>query len=196
MNYKVLIAAALAASVVQASTVEENLPEGWFENGEPKAVQECQAGVDQDLAASGMANVTLKCATDVDGFVSFMQQFSAETYRGNRLRYSALVKAEGVEGWGGLWMRVDEVLNSETSAFDNMQNRAIKGTLDWQRYEIVLDVVPTAEGISIGMLMAEGRGQLWVRDMQLEVVGANVPTTDLRTGQRLRLEPVNLQLLP
>ncbi|NLG60599.1 MAG: hypothetical protein GX539_00020 [Candidatus Cloacimonetes bacterium] len=194
MNYKILIAAALAAAVVEASTVEEQLPEGWFKNG--SAVQECQAGVDTDLAASGTANITLKCDTDVTGFVSFMQQFSAEAYRGNRLRYSAWVKADGVGGWGGLWMRVDEVLNRETAAFDNMQNRLIKDTRDWQRYDIVLDVAPTAEAISIGMLLSEGRGQLWVRDMQLEVVGSNTPVTDLHTGQRrLPLEPVNLQLI-
>src|SRR5690606_632638 len=153
---------ALAAAVVQASTVEEQLPEGWWKNGQIPAVQECQAGVDTDLGASGSANITLKCETDVTGFVSFMQQFSAEAYRGNRLRYSAWVKAESVGGWGGLWMRVDEVLNSETSAFDNMQNRPIKDTKDWQRYDVVLDVAPTAEAISIGMLLAEGRGQLWI----------------------------------
>jgi hypothetical protein len=192
MNYKVLIAAALAATVVQATTVEEEVPDGWFKNG--SALQECQAGVDSQLAASGLANITLRCDTAVDGFISVMQQFSAEAYRGNRLRYSALIKSEDLGGWGGLWMRVDEVLNRETSAFDNMQNRPVKSTTDWQRYDIVLDVSPTAGAISIGMLLGGGPGQLWVRDLRLEIVGPNVPTTDMTTGQNLPLEPVNLQL--
>lgn len=195
MNYKVLIAAALAATVVRATTVEEELPDGWFKNGQAPAVQECQAGVDSELGESGLANITLRCESDVDGFISVMQQFSAEAYRGTRLRYSALIKAEDVGGWGGLWMRVDKVLNSETSAFDNMGDRPVRGNSDWQRYEIVLDVSPTDAAISIGMLMADGAGQLWVRDMQLEVVNPNVPTTNQRTERSLPLEPVNLQLL-
>ena len=56
-----------------------------------------------------------------------MQYFAAEKYRGQRIRFSALIKAEGVEGWGGIWMRVDDVDKPGTS-FDNMQNRPVKGT--------------------------------------------------------------------
>jgi hypothetical protein len=36
-------------------------------------------------------------------------------------------------------MRVDR--GQKPTAFDNMQNRAIKGTQPWTRHEIVLDVV-------------------------------------------------------
>jgi len=35
-------------------------------------------------------------------------------------------------------------------AFDNMQDRAIKGTTDWRRYEVVLDVPEDATGIAPG----------------------------------------------
>ena len=36
--------------------------------------------------------------------------------------------------WAGLWMRVDK--GKDMVAFDNMQDRPIKGTTDWQRYYI------------------------------------------------------------
>lgn len=40
---------------------------------------------------------------------------------------------------GGLWFRVDGTTGKSLS-FDNMQDRAVKGTTEWARYEIVLDV--------------------------------------------------------
>src|SRR5215471_16702910 len=59
---------------------------------------------------------------------------------GNRIttrRISAMVRTADAQ-WAGLWMRVDKGPNMV--AFDNMQNRSIKGTSGWQEYEVVLDV--------------------------------------------------------
>ena len=109
MNYKVLIAATLAAVVAQASTVDESVPEPWLKNGQSPARDECMAGVDPELEQGGTPNLTLKCDSTLEGFVGIMQSFSAENYLDKRLRFSALVKSEGIEGWGGLWMRVDDV---------------------------------------------------------------------------------------
>lgn len=110
MNYKVLVAASLAAIVARADLVDESVPRPWFKNGQPPAFNQCQAGVDPELADRGTPNLTLKCAEAMDGFVSVMQNFSAENYLGKRVRYSALVRSDGIEdGWGGLWMRVDDV---------------------------------------------------------------------------------------
>jgi hypothetical protein len=101
MNYRVLIAAALVATVASASEVDPKLPQPWFKNGQTPAVEQCAAGVDAQFEARGTRNITLKCDATVDGFVGVMQNFSAEKYRGQRIRFSALVKAEGIEGRGG-----------------------------------------------------------------------------------------------
>jgi serine/threonine-protein kinase len=76
-----------------------------------------------------------------------------------------------------MWMRVD---GPETSpiAFDNMAHRAIRGDNDWSRYEIVLDVPAIAAQIAYGAILG-GEGRLWVDDLTLEVVGADVATTDM-----------------
>ncbi|MGL6159915.1 hypothetical protein [Microbulbifer sp.] len=192
MNYKVLVAAALAASFVQANTLEERLPEPWFKNGIPPALEACRAGVDNELSSLGELNMALKCETEEEGFVSLMQQFDADAYRGTRLRYSAWVKADKVDHWGGLWMRVDEP-NKPAVAFDNMQNRAIKGTQGWTRHEIVLDISPQANIISMGLLM-NGRGQLWIKDIQIETVGTDAPTTRM-PFRELPKAPQNLELV-
>ncbi len=79
--------------------------------------------------------------------------------------------------WAGLWFRVDGP-NNTTLAFDNMEQRAIKGTTDWTRYEIVLDVPNEAQRLAFGVLLAGG-GQVWMDDLRFEVV----PTTVKTTGQ-------------
>ena len=188
MNYRVLIAATLVATVVQAGEVDPKLPQPWFKNGQPPAAEQCLAGVDAELEARGTPNITLKCESELAGFVGVMQSFAANTYRGQRIRFSALIKGEGVEGWGGIWMRVDDV-DKPNTAFDNMQQRAVKGTADWTPYSIVLDASTNASGIFFGTLMI-GKGQLWISDLRFEIVGTDVPTT----GQTMSPEPGNLQL--
>jgi len=59
-----------------------------------------------------------------------------------------------------------------------MVNRAIAGTNDWTKYEIVLDVAPEAVGIAYGFLVS-GTGSSWISGFKLEEVGKDVPTTDM-----------------
>ena len=183
MNYKVLFAATLVAVVAQAGTVDESVPKPWFKNGQPPARDECQGGVDSELAQRGTPNLTLKCESAQAGFVGIMQNFSAENYRGKRVRFSALVKSDEIEGWGGLLVLMP------SSAFDNMQDRGITGTTDWAPYSVVLDVSNNAQGIFFGTLM-EGKGQLWISNVALETVDDTVPTT----GRSFAPEPSNLEL--
>jgi len=193
MNYKVLIAATLAAAtvaVVEASTVDEALPAPWFKNGQAPAVNECKAGVDTDIEKHGTPNLTLQCAATSVGFVSVMQNFAATDYLGKRVRFSALVKSQDIEKWSGLWMRIDAT-GRQGAAFDNMENRPVKGTSDWTPYSIVLDVPQNAEGVFFGALML-GKGQLWISDLRFEVVGADIPTTGTHANSGTK--PGNLGL--
>ena len=57
-----------------------------------------------------------------------------------------------------------------------MQGRPIKGTTDWQKYEVVLDVPQESVAIAFGILLT-GKGQAWLSEVQFEEVGAEVPTT-------------------
>ena len=124
--------------------------------------------------ASGSVRSTGNAA---GGFGTFTQAFRADQYRGKRLRMTGYVKTEGVEGWAGLWMRVDGK-DKTGLAFDNMQTRPVKGTTAWKQYELVLDIPEEAEEIYFGFLVA-GKGQGWVDDLAFEVVGKDVATTGL-----------------
>jgi erythromycin esterase len=105
---------------------------------------------------------------DAPGFGAFAQWIGADEYRGKQVQMAAYVKSEAVEQWAGLWMRVDGP-DGQSQSFDNMQDRAIQGTSDWARYEIVLPVFEDSQIIVFGILLV-GKGRLWLRDVQLEIV--------------------------
>jgi hypothetical protein len=73
-------------------------------------------------------------------------------------------------------MRVDRVTGDVPLAFDNMYDRPIKGSNDWQDDQVVLDVPGDAKSVFFGVLLA-GTGEVWISDVRLEVVSANVPVT-------------------
>lgn len=184
MIWRMLAIGALATSAAHAGEIGQ-APQPWFKNGGGPAVEQCGGGTDTALDTP---NLTLRCDANVDGFVGVMQRLDAEQYKDRRVRFSALVKTEGVEGRGGLWMRVDDV-GKPNAAFDNMHDRPLKGTTDWTPYSVVLDASSNAQGVFFGTLMS-GKGQLWISDWRLEIVGNETPTT----GRTLASEPLNLQL--
>ena len=93
---------------------------------------------------------------------------------------------------GHLWMRGDK--RSEVLAFDNIQNRGIRGTTGWQRYYVVLDVPKDATQIAFGILLS-GPGLVWLNDPKPEIVNADEASTNM-PEQILPESPVNLQFVP
>jgi hypothetical protein len=162
---------------------------GGCERASGSKPAEFEAGLDAEHAHEGQASAFLKNKqSSVDGFGTLMQSIRALQYRGKRVRLSGLVNSKGVEGWAGLWMRVDQ--GKDMVAFDNMQSRPIKGTTDWQRYDVVLDVPSEATGISFGILLA-GTGEVWLSGAKFDVVGTDVPVTT-PGDNNLPEKPVNL----
>ena len=76
-------------------------------------------------------------------------------------------------------------------AFDNMLHRQITGTNEWARHAVVLDVAEDAESIAFGILLSLN-GQVWMADVHLDVVGPDVPTTDV-LDEMNPCFPVNLE---
>jgi hypothetical protein len=149
-------------------------PADWYGGGDGYELSR-----DDMVKHAGQACGSVKSTGDgAKGFGTLTQGFLADNYQGKRLRMSGFVKTEGVEGWAGLWMRVDGKDKTDL-AFDNMSKRSIKGSTDWQRYEVVLDVPADAHSIFFGFLVA-GKGQGWVDDIAFEAVGKDVMTTDLK----------------
>jgi hypothetical protein len=162
---------------------------GWILAGDD--MPEYAIAADTSTKHAGRASGSLRAlVAKPRGFGTLMQSFKEDAYLGKRLRLSAFVKANDVDGWAGLWMRVDGPNGRRSTAFDNMQDRPIKGTSDWTRYEIVLDVASEATNIAFGVLL-HGAGQVWIDDVKFEIVDTNVPSTGTSSQER-RKAPENL----
>jgi len=148
---------------------------GWQKAGSHPA--DYDMGNDPSTAFTGTSSGFIRSnKPSPQGFGTYMQTIDATDYRGKRVRLSSRVKTQGIEDWAGVWMRVDSPTGA--IAFDNMQDRAIKGTQDWANHVIVLDVGPNATAIAFGVLLS-GKGSLWIDDVEIEAVGTDVPVTDV-----------------
>lgn len=194
---------------LSSATVYGAAPKGWFVAGNDTTNYD--AGIDTLATYGGHTSAYLKAnqlgnkigAIAIDKaivtnqgervgnkFGTLMQSFGATHYLGKKVRFSAFVKfrtGSSVD-WAGLWMRVDS--GPTTAAFDNMHDRPITGTTDWQKYDVVLDVPQNATGISLGILLA-GTGTVWLNAARLEIVE---PMTLPMNGDVIELpdEPSNI----
>ncbi|HEY6278582.1 MAG TPA: hypothetical protein VIX86_19900 [Streptosporangiaceae bacterium] len=159
---------------------------GWFISG--TWPEDYRMARDRTLAHSGNASARIEAKLGARGFGTLMQQVSSVTMRGKRIRMSAFVKTEDT-AWAALWMRVDD--HESTLAFDNMSDRPIKGTTDWRKYEIVLDVDAMSKVLAFGILLAE-RGRVWVDDFNFEPVSDDVAVTDTAGRHPMQPGPSNL----
>lgn len=115
---------------------------------------------------------------------TFLRQVVGVTdYLNKRVRFSVYAKTENVE-YVNFWMQMAGegglVMND-----DRMANRPLTGSLDWRRYDLVLDVPQGTHQIVLGISL-KGRGHLWVDDLRFEEVGNDVPTTGIKSPAEIQ----------
>ncbi|MEI8279245.1 MAG: hypothetical protein WCG87_05735 [Bacteroidota bacterium] len=175
---KKIFLACIALVSLSCLLMSYDIPKGWIRAG--SSPESYDMGTDPGSGMKGGNAATIKSTEPhIKGFGTLMQNFDATEYRGKRIRLSGYVKAKEVKLWAGLWLRIDGKDydgKRKTTAFDNMFNRAIIGTKDWTKCEIVLDVSQDATNIAFGALM-DGNGQIWFDGLKIEEVSKDVPTT-------------------
>jgi len=168
------------------------IPRGWYMAGSEPTHYE--AGIDSNIAHSGSRCAFVQPAVDEpQGFGTLMQCFATQKHLGKRLRMSLWIKTDSVRDWAAAWVRVDGEGRGKMLAFDNMCNRRISGTIDWKKYEIVLDIPIGSTNICFGVMLS-GSGMLWVDDVQFDEVDQDTPVTDCpcMVDKEKRSEPRNL----
>jgi hypothetical protein len=146
--------------------------EGWFLAGsEPESYE---IGVENDADRNGKVGFIKSTNKKIKGFGTIMQSFIPEEFMDKRVKLTAYIKTEDVNDWAGLWMRIDGQVEKdgksrEMLAFDNMNDRKIKGNTSWEKYEIILDVNKEATNLAYGVLLS-GTGSVWLDDLSFEVV--------------------------
>jgi hypothetical protein len=173
-------------------------PAGWSKNGSKPGSY--VVGIDQNQSFGGMPSAYVKSVdSSIDGFGGMMQMSSPDEFAGKRVRMSGWVKTEDAnDGGGHLWLRVDGQQSGQMLQFDNMDNRAVKGTTDWQQYSVVVDVPPDSAALAYGFFVS-GTGKMWVSGTKMEAVGSEVASTNMLTNNRARSlpkTPVNLSFDP
>jgi hypothetical protein len=128
---------------------------------------------------------------DSAGFATLMRTMDAGPFRGRKVRLAGRASADDVRGWAGLWLRVDGA-DGKPIAFDNMQGRALRGTMVAARYEVVLDVPQDATRLAFGAILS-GSGRMEVTELTLTTPEADAASTDLVRRRRTVLDtPTNL----
>jgi len=167
----------------------DGLPKGWFPAG--KSPVSYNMGVDTKIVHGGKTSGFIKSKSNKpEGFGTLMQMCQAKDYLGKRVRMTSYIKAEDINNWAGMWMRVDGAANKSLS-FDNMRQRPIKGSKEWQKYEIVLDVPENSINLAFGIIL-DGTGQAWIDDIKFEIVSFDIPTTDLKGKNKYPEKPLHL----
>lgn len=150
-------------------------PKGWFLSSNDSGSY--RVGIDREISFNGSSSGFIESIKTPKYPGTLMQKVRAHDFRGKRIRLSGYIKTDEVKDWAALWFRVDGIENYAVS-FDNMHDRPIKGTSDWKKYEIVLDVPRKIRKIAYGIFLS-GEGKVWADSIKFEEVDSSVSVTDL-----------------
>ena len=187
MDYRILLAAPLAAVALAANSADAlRQPDGWMAGATfawPQGATH-EAGVAPETEADGLRALTVKpigkrSATEIGSISQYV--FG---YAGKRARFTAQVKATGVDGWAGLVIGAGySPLWVPPAMPETAQQSAARGATacpQWCDVSVVVDIPPDSEGVANVGLALVGNGQVWARGFKVEVVGREVPLTDYR----------------
>jgi hypothetical protein len=125
--------------------------------------------VDSLVAMSGKHSVAIEYNGDSPDVGVWLCTIP-ENYNGNKITLSGYIKTENVTtGWAGLFMRI-----GPSVAFDNMEYGGVKGTTDWKKYQITLNLIPKkTKKFEFGGLLI-GNGKVWFDSLAVSIDGINV----------------------
>ncbi len=145
--------------------------ESWFNAG--SAPDSYKMGIVEGAGQAEKNAATIQSSDKaISGFGTLMQDCLPDKYIGKKVKMTGEMKSKDVKEWAGFWIRVDGGKQYSPTTFDNMQDRAIKGTTDWKKYEITLDVPEGATNIAYGALL-DGTGQIWFENLTFEIIGTS-----------------------
>jgi erythromycin esterase-like protein len=122
-----------------------------------------------ESARSAYAEAASSTGNAGSQFAAIVGSFPVEAARGKRVVFDGWIKTEEAQGHAGLWWRVDGP-DGQILLFDNMADRGLKGTQDWQLMTIAMDIPQEAAAIKFGALLM-GRGKAWFDGLQVTCDG-------------------------
>jgi C-terminal processing protease CtpA/Prc len=146
-------------------TAEKGSPAGWESFGSSNYI----LALDSTNIKSGKYSVSIKFNDGNQNFKAWAFTIP-NNYSGKKITLTGYIKTENVtDGYAGLWMRIDPSI-----AFDNMNKNGVKGTTDWTKYEITLEMNPEkTKQIVIGGLLV-GKGKMWLDNFHVSIDGKDI----------------------
>jgi len=133
--------------------------------------------------------------SEINGFGTLMQTCSAKEYLGKKVKMSGFIKTENISDWVGMWLRIDPIISPSSEYFDNMSDRQIKGTTNWKKYEVILDIPINSNSMNFGVLIY-GTGKVWFDNLSFEILGESTEkfndSLNIRISKKLLSKPTNL----
>ena len=97
-----------------------------------------------------------------------MQLIKPNELLGKRIKFSAWIRTQDIDGYASLWLRVDK--DNGTTDLDNLSDKVIRGNTGWKKYEIYMNIPYNTEGIGFGLILQQN-GKAWIDDVSFEVIG-------------------------
>lgn len=175
LRIKIGVVFVLIGLLMLSFTKLPNDIKGWFLAGSSPGSY--TIGVVKDAQRNGNVGYIKSKNTEitVQEFGTIMQQFTPKDYLGKKVKLTGYLKSANVKAWAGMWMRVDGN-DKKVLSFDNMQDRPIRGTTDWTKYEIILNVPKESKLLAYGVLLS-GNGSVWLDDFKFEILQSDEEPT-------------------
>lgn len=204
MDWKIFLAAPLAAALMVASATPLSPLNGWaasssafhgktYAQGSAPPSKSYTMGLDSQVQFQGQSSLSVQSLPEnpLKGKSHGAMMKYAYGYEGRRVRFTGWMRSADVEGWAGAFLRVEPEgmkrlfaarHQPEDLPFGAGESSAIGG---WTQVSLVADV-PNTPGTVLSMgAMVVGQGKVWLSAMQFEEVGREVPLTPARVGMPL-----------
>ena len=180
-----------------------NPKQSWHKSA--KIFDDYSIGIDRGAGINGTNAGTIKSVNNkVKGCGSISQNFKPDNYLGKRIRIIAYVRSKDLKYRSLLYAGASGVDYSKAHGYENKildygdnYKSAVKGTTDWTKCQVVIDVPVNTELIFFGCQLW-GPGQIWLDNVSIETVDNSVKTTTnwvFGKPTKMQIEPTNLNFL-
>jgi hypothetical protein len=182
MDLKALIAAPLVAAVALVNPGAFEKPAQWsYSSSSQFGPKPYEIGVDPQVTYQGRRALSVR-GSEKQGPVDMGIALQyAGGYRGQRVRFSAVVRVAAPDGWGGLLLQAGPEALRHVNAASLPFGTGLRGQAEWTPMSVVIDVPQDARMLSMGLILV-GSGQVWASDLKFEVVDPATPLTKERVG--------------
>jgi hypothetical protein len=147
---------------------------GWRHVG--SARDDFDIFLDRDVHHGGQISGRIECLKNTSkGTGTLEQDFRPDEYLKKRIRISAWTRGENA-GRVMIYGRAENGAGQVIS-FGNSLDHAIRGTLDWRKQEVVINVPEQTTVIQVGLILVE-KGKAWIDDILIEEVDKKVRLTN------------------